>query len=522
MRRRPLLRFAIIVLAIEVFSYWLGFPADPRMLDVVSGAPEWFIEPQRSRISGYIESIVGKTLIVNGEIDCKNLPCVYGRVKLTVLASADRDSAMLTQLTGSRIVAFGTVHRPTETWYHGQFDEVFYAQSHRIVFIGTCDVRDMRVLEGPTQPRYLLEVIRSAVSERIDATFSPDVAAYMHALLVGNTQHLEKETRITFSNSGTSHILAVSGMHVTLIVGLLLVLSGGRPRNPVSLIIISCIIVVYVIITGAEPPAVRAGIMCIAGLLGRVLQRDVDVLNLLGGSVLIQVLIEPTMVFNHGFILSTCATFSILTLGFDLRRVLIACLEHRTRWKRGLVNMLSINLSATAGVALPAALLYGQAPIYSPLTNCIVVPLFSAALILGIIAVILCTALPSFFTLQAVAFLPDTIIRAAVKVVEAASSITPELTQPTAVLMAIGTMLSILWISHSVTFRAILSKVTISSALMAFAILIAQPRVNQLVISPTHSGLQMYVASPTEQREVQLRMRNGVVFVRSREIEPRK
>jgi competence protein ComEC len=522
MRRRPLLRFAILVLAIEVFSYWLGFPADPRMLDVVTGAPEWLIEPQRSRIDGYIESIVGKTVIVNGDIDCKNLPSVQGRVKLTVFATEPRDSAMLTQLIGSRIVAFGGVRRPTQPWYHGQFDEESYAQSHRIVFIGSCDVRDLRVLEGSTQPRYLLEVIRTAVSQRIDATFSPDVAGFMHALLVGNTQHLETETRVNFSKAGTSHILAVSGMHVTLIVGLLLVILGGRPRNTISLIIISCIIVGYVIITGAEPPAVRAGIMCIVGLLGRVLQRDVDILNLLGGSVLIQILIEPTMVFNHGFILSTCATFSILTLGFDLRRVLIACLEHRTRWKRGLVNMLSINLSATAGVALPAALLYGQAPIYSPLTNCIVVPLFSAAIILGIIAVILCTALPSFFTLQAVAFLPDTIIRAAVKVVEAASSITPDLTQPTAVLIAIGTILSILWISHSATFRVILSKVTISIVLMAFAMLIAQPRVSEFVISPTHSGLRMYVASPKEQRLVQLRLRNGVVFVRSREIEARK
>lgn len=522
MRRRPLLRFAILALAIEVFSYWLEFPADPRMLDVVSGAPEWLIVPQRSRISGYIESIVGKNVIVNGEIDCKNLPSVRGRVKLTVFDNEPRDLAMLPQLIGSRIVAFGVVRRPTQPWYHGQFDEESYAQSHRIVFIGSCDVRDLRVLEGSTQPRYLLEVIRTAVSQRIDATFSPDVAGFMHALLVGNTQHLETETRVNFSKAGTSHILAVSGMHVTLIVGLLLVILGGRPRNTISLIIISCIIIGYVIITGAEPPAVRASLMCIVGLLGRVLQRDVDVLNILGGSILIQILIEPTIVFNHGFILSTCATFSILTLGFDLRRILIACVERRTKWKRGLVNMLAINLSATAGVALPAALLYGQAPIYSPLTNCIVVPLFSAALILGIVSVILCTVLPGVVALQSVAFLPDTLIRAAVKVVGAASDITPELSQPTAVLIAIGTMLSILWVSHSATFRSILSKVTISTMLMSLAILIAPKSASQLVLSPTHNGLQMYVASSTEQRVVQLGLRNGAVLVRSREIEAQK
>lgn len=483
---------------------------------MVTGAPEWHIEPQRARIDGLVESTAGKSVIVDGEIDAKNLPSVSGRVKLTVFGSASEDSTILSSLIGSRIVASGVVRRPMVPWYPGQFDEESYARSHGIIFIGLCDRDDIHRRESAALHTRLLSEIRVSVSHRIHATFTPDVAPFMHALLVGDTHLLEPETKISFSNAGTSHILAVSGMHVTLIVWLLLVVSGGKPKNSLSLIIIICIIVMYVVITGAEPPAVRAGLMCIAALCGKLLQRNIDPLNLLGGSVLVQILVEPSMVFNHGFILSTCATFSILSLGFGLRTTLLMCVERRTHLKVGFVNIMSVNLSATAGVALPAALLYGQAPVYSPLTNFLVVPLFSAALILGVLAVALCAVLPTVFGILTVTFLPEALIRGAVKIVDAAAYVTPEVSRPTAVLIAIGTMIAILWITHSITVRAILSKVTISTALMAFCISIAQTGVSHLVISPVRNGLHLFVAGEAGQREVLLRLRNGGVSIRAK------
>lgn len=487
------------------------------MLDVVTGAPEWHVEPQQARIDGIVESIAVKSVIVNGEIDARSLPSVSGRVKLSVFGSASDDSTMLSDLAGSRIVVFGVVRRPTLPWYPGQFDEESYARSHGIIFIGLCDRGDIHVRESAALHTRVLSEIRLSVSNTINTTFAPDVAPFMHALLVGDTRQLDSETKISFSNAGTSHVLAVSGMHVTLIVWLLLVVSGGKPKNPISLIIIICIIVMYVVITGAEPPAVRAGLMCIAALCGKLFQRDVDALNLLGGSVLVQILVEPAMMFNHGFILSTCATVSILSLGFGLRTTLLTCIERRTHWKAGLVNIMSVNLSATAGVALPAALLYGQAPVYSPLTNFFVVPLFSAALILGVLAVALCSLLPDVVGILPIPFLPEFLIRGAVKIVDVAAFLTPDVSRPTSVLLAIGTMIAIVWITHSITVRAILSKVTISTALIAFCMLVSQTNVSHLVMSPVRNGLHLFVAGESRQRVVLLHLRNGGIAIRAKQ-----
>lgn len=161
---------------------------------------------------------------------------------------------------------------------------------------------DVKIL-GNTKT--LDQKFRSAVKEKLLKHMSEENANITYAMLFGDKSGIDNETRNDFQLSGIAHILAVSGLHVGLVAGLLAwILKKCHAKNWLNLIITSAVLIFYCYLCGFSPSVVRATIMSICLLLANCLGRRYDSLSAIGFSGLVLLLVRPLYAFDIGFQLS--------------------------------------------------------------------------------------------------------------------------------------------------------------------------------------------------------------------------
>lgn len=176
----------------------------------------------------------------------------------------------------------------------------------------------------------------------------PQGRAILAALLLGQREHALDETNTAFQRTGTAHILAISGFHLTLLIllGLYLVrLTGDRGRfEP---IIATGLVLIILLLVPAQTPIVRAGVLALALLAGDALGRRYDRLTLLGWIALGLFIWRPMDVFSLGAQLSVGITALLLWVAsgrhpwiapvriLGLRRTRIPPLRRALLWARG-------------------------------------------------------------------------------------------------------------------------------------------------------------------------------------------
>ena len=134
-------------------------------------------------------------------------------------------------------------------------------------------------------------------------------------MLLGLRNELSPDILDAFRNSGSIHILAVSGLHVGLIAtvcffGFSLL---RLPRKATDLLTIAAV-VLYACLVGFRPSVFRASLMAVIFLISRIIERDRDLFNLLAFAALVLLLINPAQLWDIGFQLSFAAVASIVYL----------------------------------------------------------------------------------------------------------------------------------------------------------------------------------------------------------------
>jgi competence protein ComEC len=137
----------------------------------------------------------------------------------------------------------------------------------------------------------------------------------LSAMLVGRRDAIPRNLSQLFINTGTMHILSVSGLHVGIISGIIFFFFGKLkvPRKVLSLITI-IFLWIYVIMAGERAPVIRASIMISVFLFSVILERDFDIYSALSFAGLLILLINPMQVFDAGFQLSFSCVFFIVFL----------------------------------------------------------------------------------------------------------------------------------------------------------------------------------------------------------------
>lgn len=226
--------------------------------------------------------------------------------------------------------------------------------------------------------------LRLALRARMLELLEPRLAGLELALLVGDTSLLDEEQRALYRRAGAGHLLAVSGLQVTLLavllrrVALTAVLSTSAGRRGRGRALASGVaflgVVAFVALCGAPPSAVRAAGMASAVLVAELLGRRVRLLDALGIAGLLTVLLAPASVFDPSFLLSYGA---VLGLAASSRPATDAR-GHAT----GLASSAAAVVVASVGaglVTLPlSAALFGEVAPAGVFANIILVPLASA------------------------------------------------------------------------------------------------------------------------------------------------
>lgn len=185
------------------------------------------------------------------------------------------------------------------------------------IFLVCYNMEEFNVI--PTQSRtaeYFLLKINSFLTQRLDLLLNGDEGALAVGILTGNKADLPHNIKADFSKSGLSHVLAVSGLHMSiLIMSLYKLLCSlfGRYRKLAAAVCIAAA-VLYAGVTGFSPSATRACIMLSIMMLGKLISRRADTLNSIGLAALAILLANPYSVADWSFMLSFSATLGIVLL----------------------------------------------------------------------------------------------------------------------------------------------------------------------------------------------------------------
>lgn len=188
------------------------------------------------------------------------------------------------------------------------------------------------VVEGRGTPLWYLPVrLHHALTARIAHLFPADTSAFMKSLMLGDKSELyaDEGTYLALSRAGNMHALAVSGLHIAYLVGLMTLLFGRRAFSSLC-----CIALVwgFVLLTGGSPSAVRAAVMQTVMLMAPVLRRENDPPTSLSFALSLILFANPRAGASVSLQLSFAAMAGILCFGESLRDGLLSYLpEGRVR-----------------------------------------------------------------------------------------------------------------------------------------------------------------------------------------------
>lgn len=222
---------------------------------------------------------------------------------------------------------------------------------------------------------------RSLLLERLEtAGLSDDRYAVVAAMALGDRSALTKELKETYSKTGASHVLALSGLHLGIIYALLSMLVVGRRWQMITQVATLLSIWAFVFLTGMSASVVRSAIMLTVYALLALGHRQKMSVNTLAFTAIVMLLVTPKALFDVGFQMSFMAVFSILLFVPLFYRPFSAeyLMTHRAvSWLWGIV---AVSVAAQIGVAPLIAYYFGRFSCYFLLTNFIVIP--AATLIL--------------------------------------------------------------------------------------------------------------------------------------------
>ncbi|CAM4308573.1 ComEC/Rec2 family competence protein [Gillisia limnaea] len=244
------------------------------------------------------------------------------------------------------------------------------------------------------------QVRNKIISELRRHEFAPQELAIIQALLLGQRQDISPEIYSNYAAAGVIHILAVSGLHVGIILLLLnhLLKPVERIRygKPIKAILLIFLLWGFALLAGLSPSVVRAVSMFSFIAIAMQLNRRSSVLNALFTSLIFLLLINPYFIFQVGFQLSYAAVLSIVLI----QPHLFGLFTPRYRLVKYMWGILTVTIAAQIGV-LPLSLFYfHQFPGLFFVSNLVILPFLGLLLGLGILVMLLAVVglLPAFLT----------------------------------------------------------------------------------------------------------------------------
>jgi competence protein ComEC len=305
---------------------------------------------------------------------------------------------------GDRITFSALLRVPPGVRNPGTFDWRVWLGRRGVQFTATVRPKDF-VSTGAHDAGNPVIALSLRLRERLERALElgledePKLAGVLAGMVMGERSEIPPDTYAGFQQAGVFHVFAISGLHVGLVAGVVLIVLRllRIPRRWCGAAAIP-LLILYVFATGARPGAVRALVMACVWLIAWMLVRPADSLNTLAAAALVILVWSPTQLFEGGFVLSFMAVLSLLTLSPRIEAPLRALIapdpflprSFVPRWRRWVepraiwcARLVSASLAAWCGlVPLMAANFHLFTPI-SILANLLVIPLLGVIIALG-------------------------------------------------------------------------------------------------------------------------------------------
>lgn len=214
-------------------------------------------------------------------------------------------------------------------------------------------------------------VLRKGIRERLDAFFSGDAAGFARALLLGDSSKLSYSVDTAFKVSGIRHIIAVSGLHVSIFYGFLSVLT--LRRRYLTLMLGFPVLAVFAAVAGFTPSVVRACIMVGLMMTAMAFGKEYDPPAALAFAVTVMLAVNPLTITNVGFQLSVASVAGILIFSDPVTAWIRKRFKSGKRWLdrciSGIGSSVGVTLGATLLTAPLCAWYFGSVSLVAVFTN---------------------------------------------------------------------------------------------------------------------------------------------------------
>ena len=351
------------------------------------------------------EALSGKTAVFSAQALAAPQETSYGRSVSARLALDGKsctavlyfDEADGEILPGSRLS--GTAKLTTAQEKHARGND--YDLSRGVFLTASCR-GPLHTEPGQASVRLAPAMLAERLRAAIRAAFPSDTAGFIQALLLGDKTGLSYEDKNDLAIAGIYHAVAVSGMHVSILLGMILLLCGGNHRLAAALGLPAAAF--FIVMTGAPASAVRAGVMQALVLCAPLVRRENDPPTTICAALLVLLAQNPWALLNVGLQLSFASTAGIVFFAGGLYRSLSEnrLLSRLLRPKNVLSSLLRAMLTALCCTissmvfALPiTALQFGTVSLAAPVVNVLALWRLSIVFCSGLLTALLALALPA-------------------------------------------------------------------------------------------------------------------------------
>lgn len=271
---------------------------------------------------------------------------------------------------GSEIKLKGNF-KELSTMSYEDFDYGRYLRS--IGYEGLIYLKDYCIVGNNLMYEYIY-TLKSYISNTIRYLYKIN-SDFINSMILGQKEDLSQDEKLMFTRTGTSHIIAISGLHTGILSGLI-IFTIGRINNVYKLIVLSIIMFIYSAMVGNSPSIIRSIMFMISIYLSFFLDRKIDKISTLSFIGILFLIYNPYIIYNISFQLSFLATLSIIYF--------YGYINNKLK-----VKVISLTLSANI-LTLPIIYYnFKGIPVVSILGNIIIVPFVEIIIYLAILSLIL-------------------------------------------------------------------------------------------------------------------------------------
>lgn len=243
-------------------------------------------------------------------------------------------------------------------------------------------------IEPPSWYQQWAGTVRERFALAADRALPPDQAGLLPGMVVGDRSGLGDEVIEAFETAGLSHLTAVSGANVSIVLGAVLIVAravGAGPRT--SAVLAVAALVAFVVIARPSPSVLRAAAMGSVTILAMVTGRRRQALPALSGSVVLLLLLRPDLAVDFGFALSVVATLALIVIA----PVWSERLQERG-CPRSVAEVVAVSTAAFIVTVPLVAALTGTVSVVSVAANILVAPVVALITVCGGVTALLAVA----------------------------------------------------------------------------------------------------------------------------------